>query len=94
MSEQGRAFEEREGITIRGNEIVEVTCEPGCACGDPTLCGTASPDEVHVAQRDRLAQALRLLRDTTSEGGYVNNVAVAALTEARIPDPEDDGLVY
>ena len=46
-----------------------------------------------VGQRDRLAQALRLLRVTSSEDSYVYNVAVAALTEAGIPDlPEEDHL--
>lgn len=39
----------------------------------------------------RLAQALRLLRDTTE--GYVRNVAARALLEAGVPDPpEEDHL--
>ena len=49
------------------------------------------PDDEVKAQRDRLAQACWLLRDTTSEGSYVHNVVSRALEEARIDEPEDDG---
>ena len=41
------------------------------------------------AQRDRLAQALWLLRDTTSEGSYAHTVVTRALEEARIDEPEE-----
>jgi hypothetical protein len=40
------------------------------------------------AQMLRLAQGLRVLRDTGSE--YTRNVATAALEEAGIPDPPED----
>lgn len=38
----------------------------------------------------RLAQALRLLRDTSEEGGYVQNVCKRALLEAGVPDPPEE----
>lgn len=42
------------------------------------------------ADRLRLAQALRLLRDTTSPGGYVENVCVSALNDCGIEDPPEE----
>jgi hypothetical protein len=45
---------------------------------------------VAEAQVLRLAQALRLLRDTTAPGGYVENVCIRALAEACVPDPPDE----
>lgn len=42
-----------------------------------------------LAQRDRLAQACRLLRDTTSTGSYVHNVVSEALAVTGIPDPDE-----
>jgi len=38
----------------------------------------------------RLAQGLRVIRDTTSITGYVANVAARALEEAGVNDPPDE----
>lgn len=40
-----------------------------------------------INQRDRLAQGLRLIRDTTA--GVAPNIAGRALDEAGVPDPEE-----
>lgn len=43
-----------------------------------------------VAQRDRLAQACRLLRDTSSVDSYTYSVVAAALDESGVPEPSEE----
>ena len=55
-----------------------------------SLFALAAERERLAAESLRLAQALRLLRDTTSNGSYVYNTAVRALAEAAIPEPPEE----
>lgn len=48
---------------------------------------STTAEYVPAAQSLRLAQALRVIRDTTLSNDYVVNVATRALAEAGVPDP-------
>ena len=68
----------------------------GSVCGAWTRGECVCPrgiDDGAVAKAAclRLAQALRLIRDTTD--GYPSNVAARALREAGIPDPPDPSIL-
>lgn len=48
---------------------------------------STTAEYVPAVQSLRLAQALRVIRDTTFSNDYVVNVATRALAEAGVPDP-------
>lgn len=60
------------------------------AASDAAFIAAASPEVVLalIAVQLRLAQALRVIRD--SGGAYSTNVAAAALAECGIPDPPEE----